>query len=54
MFFQKKLQERQSLFAKKSYDREDKAKLSKVLAVQMMSSEESGESDEDLAIKSLP
>ncbi len=47
-----KLQERQSVFSKRTYNGSDKEKWQKVLIAEMMSSEES--EDDKILVKSLP
>ena len=51
-FSMQKLQERKSAFGKLSYNDKDKAKLSQILVMDMMSSEESD--DDLLQVKPLP
>lgn len=52
IIFLQKLQERQSVFSKRSYQENDRAKWKKVLQLEMISSEES--SDEKIIVKPLP
>ena len=48
-----KLQERKAAFGKLSYSENDRGKLQKALVIELMSSEESGDDDDTIAVKLL-